>query len=49
MSENDLLREYKMFIDTEKGKEWMKFQKREMNLDGDFGDYLYYFYPEMLQ
>ena len=49
MSESDLLREYKIFITTKKGNEWVKFQKEKMNLDGDFGDYLYDFYPEMLQ
>lgn len=49
MSENDLLREYKIFITTKIGKKWVEFQKEKMNLDGDFGDYLYDFYPEMLQ
>lgn len=42
---------YKQFIQTEKGKEWKHFwqTKTGSQNDGDFGDYLYDFYPEMLQ
>ena len=42
----DAVRKYK----TEKGKEWRKgWQDRTGNTsDGDFGDYLYDFYPEYL-
>lgn len=43
--------EYKHFIQTEKGKEWEHFWQSQIGSDigGDFGDYLYDFYPEMLQ
>lgn len=42
---------YEEFIKTEKGKQWKNHWKKEMGSDscGDFGDYLYDFYPEMLQ
>lgn len=43
--------EYEHFIQTERGKEWKHFWQSQINSDigGDFGDYLYDFYPEMLQ
>lgn len=43
--------EYKQFIQTEKGKEWKHFWQSQIGseMGGDFGDYLYDFYPEMLQ
>ena len=43
--------EYEQFIKTEKGKEWIEFWQSQTGSqnDGDFGDYLYDFYPEMLQ
>ena len=43
--------EYKQFIQTEKGKERKHFLQSQIGLEmgGDFGDYLYDFYPEMLQ
>lgn len=49
--EKELMKEYEGFIKTEKGKEWRKHWQAEINSDscGDFGDYLYDFYPEMLQ
>lgn len=45
------MKEYEKFLKTEKGKEWRKHWQVEINSDscGDFGDYLYDFYPEMLQ
>ena len=48
-SEEDIKTEYMEFLKTDKGKEWLKFQHNNMKSDGDFGDYLYDFYPEMLQ
>lgn len=47
----DLKIEYNNFIETKRGQEWQMFRKREANSErcGDFGDYLYDFYPEMLQ
>lgn len=44
-------KEYEMFIKTPKGKEWIKKWENNTPQDmksGDFGDYLYDFYPEML-
>ena len=42
---------YKQFIQTERGKEWKHFWQSQTGSErsGDFGDYLYDFYPEMLQ
>ena len=38
------------FIKTDKGKEWLEFYNTKSDdLGGDFGDYLYDFYLEMLQ
>lgn len=41
---------YEQFIQTEKGKEWKHFWQSQTDSErsGDFGDYLYDFYPEML-
>lgn len=44
-TEEDIKDEYMKFIKTDEGKEWLEFY----DLGGDFGDYLYDFYPEMLQ
>ena len=43
--------EYEQFIQTERGKEWKHFWQSQTDSErsGDFGDYLYDFYPEMLQ
>ena len=43
--------EYEHFIQTERGKKWKHFWQSQIGSDigGDFGDYLYDFYPEMLQ
>ena len=43
--------EYEQVVQTEGGKEWNHFWQSEMGSErgGDFGDYLYDFYPEMLQ
>lgn len=43
--------EYEHFIQTERGKDWKHFWQSQIGSDigGDFGDYLYNFYPEMLQ
>ena len=48
--ETELKKEYEEFMLTECGKEWKKGWKERMCSDicGDFGDYLYDFYPEML-
>lgn len=48
--EEELKTEYMNFIKTDKGKEWLEFWHNSMKSDlaGDFGDYLYDFYPEML-
>lgn len=45
-----LRHEYEQFVQTERGKEWKHFWQSEMGSErgGDFGDYLYDFYPEML-
>ena len=40
-TEEDIKDEYMKFIKTDEGKEWLEFY--------DLGDYLYDFYPEMLQ
>ena len=42
---------YEQFIQTKEGKEWKRFWQTKVGTqnDGDFGDYLYDFYPEMLQ
>lgn len=47
----DLKTEYNDFIETKRGQDWQMFWKRETSSErcGDFGDYLYDFYPEMLQ
>ena len=43
--------EYEQFIQTERGKEWKYFWQSRTGSErsGDFGNYLYDFYPEMLQ
>ena len=42
--------EYNEFLETKRGQEWKKHWKNKIDSDscGDFGDYLYDFYPEML-
>lgn len=42
---------YEQFIQTERGKEWKHFWQSQTGSErsGDFGDYIYDFYPEMLQ
>ena len=45
-----LKKEYEEFIETREGKIWKESWKmRYGNEFGDFTDYLYDFYPEMLQ
>lgn len=41
---------YNEFLETKRGQEWKEHWKNEIGSDlcGDFGDYLYDFYPEML-
>lgn len=47
--EIELEKEYKGFIETREGKIWKEaWQMRFGDDSGDFGDYLYCFYPEML-
>ena len=47
----DLKVEYNNFIKSKRGREWVMLQKREIDCkrSGDFRDYIYDFYPEMLQ
>lgn len=49
--EIELEKEYKEFIKTKEGKEWIESWNRRMPYGEDvgFGEYLYDFYPEMLQ
>lgn len=46
-----LRREYDDFIKTDEGKKWKRgwVERYGTEVEGDFGDYLYDFYPEMLQ
>ena len=52
--EEELKIEYENFLKTKEGQEWKEWwTKRYSNSEntketGDFGDYLYDFYPEML-
>ena len=50
--DRDALRlKYEQFVQTERGKKWKHFWQSQTDSErsGDFGDYLYDFYPEMLQ
>lgn len=49
--EEELKTKYGNFLITEAGIKWRKRWQDEIGSDscGDFGDYLYDFYPEMLQ
>lgn len=42
--------EYEEFVKTERGKSWKHFWQRQTGSErsGNFGDYLYDFYPELL-
>ena len=48
--EEELKVEYENFLKTKEGQEWKEHWKNEIGSDscGDFGNYLYDFYPEML-
>ena len=46
--EVELQHEYEEFIQTEHGREWKEQWINKFHGKGDFGDYLYDFYPEML-
>lgn len=48
--EKELKEEYEKFIRTKEGKEWINHWQKIIDSDngGDFGDYLYDFYPEMI-
>ena len=54
IKENSKIRkEYEKFIATEEGKKWKenltnKCEKEDIKDAGDFGDYLYDFYPELI-
>lgn len=50
-NKDELKKEYQEFIKTNEGNEWINKWKNYMCSDmvADFGDYLYDFYPEMLQ
>ena len=47
--EKELKEEYEKFILTKEGKEWINHWQKIIGSDtgGDFGGYLYDFYPEM--
>lgn len=47
---SELEKEYDVFIQTEDGREWQDYWRTEIGSDdcGDFGDYLYDFYTEMV-
>lgn len=48
--EAQLKEEYDEFIKTDEGKIWKEAWKMKYGTDmGDFGDFLYDFYPEILQ
>lgn len=49
-NEEGLKVEYEEFLETERGQEWKHFWQIQTGSEraGDFGDYLYDFYPEML-
>lgn len=61
ISIDELRKRYDKFMTTDEGKAWYNRMKAELptrqknspdpacNHDIDFGDYLYYFYPEVLQ
>jgi len=48
--EIELKKEYEDFLKTDKGKEWKSGWEKRYGTEakGDFGDYLYDFYPEFL-
>lgn len=48
--EKELKEKYEKFIQTKEGKEWIKHWQKIIGSDagGDFGDYLYDFYSEMI-
>lgn len=47
---DELKIEYYEFLETKRGQEWKEHWNNEIGYGscGDFGDYLYDFYPEML-
>ena len=45
MNTKEIKTEFNNFLKTEEGRSW---QKADQNMSGDFGDYLYDFYPEYL-
>lgn len=48
--ENELRQNYERFVRTEAGQEWKEKRQRVTGIDtaGDFYDYMYVFYPEVL-
>ena len=48
--EEELKEEYEKFIQTKEGKAWINYWQKIIGSDtgGDFGNYLYDFYPEMI-
>ena len=48
--EKELKEEYEKFILTKEGKEWINHWQKIIGSDtgGEFGDYLYDFYPEVI-
>lgn len=49
-AEIELKEKYEEFLKTDDGREWKHLWQSRLGSDiaGDFGDYLYDFYPEML-
>lgn len=47
MNTKEIKTEFNNFLKTEEGRSWQK-EKAHQNMSGDFGDYLYDFYPEYL-
>lgn len=50
MEHEKLKQEYEAFLKTPKGQEWKQewIARTGSGEDGDFGDYIYDFYPELL-
>ena len=46
MNTKEIKTEFNNFLKTEEGRSWQK--EKADHMSGDFGDYLYDFYPEYL-
>ena len=51
MERENLKPKYEAFLKTAKGQEWKRewIARTGLEEDGEFGDYLYDFYPELLR